>query len=706
VSGAADNRAYLGQELERLRLMLRRRALWVRHRLAADPLAEHRAAIVSDAQADSVAAGAERAAEAAFRRDDPQSGALGEQIRGADAALARSAAALADAGSPPAIDVLAARFGLAPLERDVLLLCLAPQIEPGFERLYAYLQDDVTRAYPTGHLAAALLAPPDDPAAVHAVLDRLAPDAPLRRYRLVTLAGGDELSPASRPLVLDDRVGDYLRGMNRPDLDVPLEPRPLDALPLSHDHELLVGQLGRWAAAEVSAGRWPALNLLGTPEVGADAVAVALSERLGLALRRLDLEALPPVGAERRDALRLIEREAALLRLAVYAEGREGAAAVSQLGALTIVSSEEPVELAPDGIAVRIPPVRAEDQSAMWIAAFGGAEAAPAGIERVVQQFDLGPRDIAGAAAAARARARLRDGSETARPEFDDVWQACRDRVGRRLDDLAQRIEPSSRWEDLVVPAELDRGLRELCSHVEQRAVVFGEWGFGQRITRGRGVAALFAGPSGTGKTMAAEVLAGYLQLELYRIDLAGVVSKYIGETEKNLRRIFDAAERSGAVLLFDEADALFGRRTDVKDSHDRYANIEVNYLLQRMEDYRGLAILATNRKAALDQAFLRRLRFVLDFPFPEVESRRAIWERALPPEAPRDDLDLDALSQLQIPGASIRSIALNAAFLAATEGTPIGTRHVRHAAQREYAKLDKLMTAAEFGGYPDPVPA
>ena len=225
-------------------------------------------------------------------------------------------------------------------------------------------------------------------------------------------------------------------------------------------------------------------------------------------------------------------------------------------------------------------------------------------------------------------------------------------------------------WNDIVVGDDVRRQLRELASQVEHRGRVYEPWGFGTKLGRGRGITALFAGPSGTGKTMAAEILARHLRLDLQRIDLAGVVSKYIGETEKNLRRVFDAAEASGAILFFDEADALFGTRTEVRDSHDRYANLEINYLLQRMEDYAGLAILATNRRSALDGAFVRRLRFIVEFPFPGGGDRRRIWERVFPAVAELDALDFGFLSRLEISGGNIRSIAINAAFLAAADGT------------------------------------
>jgi SpoVK/Ycf46/Vps4 family AAA+-type ATPase len=261
-------------------------------------------------------------------------------------------------------------------------------------------------------------------------------------------------------------------------------------------------------------------------------------------------------------------------------------------------------------------------------------------------------------------------------------------------------VEPQARWVDIVLPDPQLGTLRQIAVHVRHRLRVQEEWGFAARSSRGLGTAALFVGPSGTGKTLAAEVLAHELELDLFRIDLSQVVSKYIGETEKNLRAVFDAAERGGAVLLFDEADALFGKRSEVKDSHDRYANIEVSYLLQRMEAYRGLAILTTNLKAALDQAFWRRLRFVVQFPFPDVAQRTEIWRRAFPRAAPTEGLDPRQLAGLTVSGGTIANIALLAAYLAAEAGEPIRMGHVRAAARTEYAKLERPLTDAEVRGW------
>jgi SpoVK/Ycf46/Vps4 family AAA+-type ATPase len=235
---------------------------------------------------------------------------------------------------------------------------------------------------------------------------------------------------------------------------------------------------------------------------------------------------------------------------------------------------------------------------------------------------------------------------------------------------------------------------------VHRRGQVYNAWGFAAKSSRGLGISALFAGPSGTGKTMAAEVLANHLRLDLYRIDLSQVVSKYIGETEKNLRRVFEAAEGSGAILLFDEADALFGKRSEVKDSHDRYANIEVSYLLQQMEAYRGLAILTTNMKNALDPAFLRRIRFVAQFPFPDAPDRAEIWRRIFPAETPTDHLEIEKLARLNVAGGNIRNIALNAAFLAAGAGEPVRMNHLLRAVRSEYEKIEKPLTESEIGGW------
>jgi SpoVK/Ycf46/Vps4 family AAA+-type ATPase len=339
----------------------------------------------------------------------------------------------------------------------------------------------------------------------------------------------------------------------------------------------------------------------------------------------------------------------------------------------------------------------AAEQKTLWQSALGRHAASLNGqVEAVVTQFNLDVRGIH--AASAQVFQHLSTGSEDGSAPL--LWDACRVQARPRLDDLAQRIESAAVWDDLVLPEVQRQILRDIATHVRQRATVYETWGFAAKGTRGLGISALFAGPSGTGKTMAAEVLAHALRLDLYHIDLSAVVSKYIGETERNLRRVFDAAEEGGAILLFDEADALFGKRSEVKDSHDRYANLEVSYLLQRMEAYRGLAILTTNMKTALDQAFLRRLRFVVQFPFPDVAQRAEIWRGIFPVHTPTEGLEIQKLARLNIAGGNIRNIALHAAFLAADAGVPVRMAHLVLAARSEYAKLEKPLTEAEVAGW------
>jgi len=277
------------------------------------------------------------------------------------------------------------------------------------------------------------------------------------------------------------------------------------------------------------------------------------------------------------------------------------------------------------------------------------------------------------------------------------VWEICLARTSPQLGGLAQRLEPKATWDDIVLPEREFELLQQIAGQVGQRSRVYDEWGFREKMNRGFGINALFAGESGTGKTMAAEVIANDLNLHLYRIDLSSVVSKYIGETEKNLRRLFDAAEDGGAILFFDEADALFGKRSEVKDSHDRYANIEINYLLQRMEAYRGLAILATNLKGALDQAFLRRLRFIVNFPFPGLTERRAIWSGVFPGDTPTTDLDYDWLARLNLTGGSIHNVAINAAFSAAQAGGSVSMPVILEAARAEFRKLERPYNEADL---------
>lgn len=709
----AANRRYLESELHRLRLVLQRRVLWLRQQWQSDTLKAPQGLVISDARADALLAPEDSNAEVTFQLKDPKAKAVTRSIAEVDREINRQVESLANIGQAPSLEVLVRLFGLSKFERNVLLLCLAPELDPAFERLYGYVQDDLTRKYPTFHLAMTLFAGHGE--AWSQARGSLMSNGTLRRLRLVKLqpepfAGA---AAAACPLRIDERIGNYLLGVNRLDENVADLLRPLPPALLTASQQDLVQRLQQWLDGIGRQGPWPAFNLVGPPGAGKGALARALCERVRLQLYQLDAARLPGSALERQEMLRLLEREALLSQFAVYLDVAKTDESVlpsavspfedviEQLDVFLLVGSRERWQTRRRLIAVQLPKADTAAQRELWQQALAGVEHSLDGkLEALVQQFCFGPETIRHAIAAAQDFAAMNSSKKNVELSREDLWRACRQQTGWRLDELAQPIVPCHGWEDIVLPEDVYRQLQEIAAQAGCRHQVYEVWEFGRKLNRGRGISALFAGPSGTGKTLAAEILANHLDLSLYRIDLSGVVSKYIGETEKNLRKVFDAAEQSGAILFFDEADALFGKRSEVKDSHDRYANIEVNYLLQRMEDYRGIAILATNRKSLLDQAFLRRLRFLVDFPFPDATHRAGIWEKIFPNQAAVEGLDFAALSRLEIAGGNIKNIALNAAFLAASDGGAIRIEHVLQAARREYAKIDKLMLEAEFGPY------
>jgi hypothetical protein len=676
LAGARHHRLHL--ELRRVRKILERRVLWLRLQWKHDPLQSYGAMVVSDARADSLLAEADRGAELRFYRDDPDASAITREIGALDEERA------ADTTSP--LSEIRRTFGLTDFDVDAVVLCAAPELDPSLERVYAYVQDDAARRSATAHLAVALFAGEQDPLDL---LNRFDSSAPLMRFHLLA-ADTTVPSPAAvRPLHVEDRVLRHLLGLNRLDARVAGLLAPLTAGPLPSCQSAILERLAR--TIQTGSLARPVVNLVCGAGAGAGSFAAWLCQRLSVDARRLDASNLPARGPAREDMLQLIERDAMLSQFVVYVECDSPGPDwdwIDRIGAFLIVRSVARLRLRQGGLSLALPAPDPVSAGEMWTETLiDGDVAVPDRVEQVAQQFNFAPEAVPQVVADAIAHSEFEGGGPLSTAH---LWHACRSYADRQLDGLAQRVELRYEWNDLVLPEDAMAQLREIGSQVRQRHRVHVQWGFERTLQRGRGVAALFAGPSGTGKTMAAEVLARALDLDLYRIDLATVVSKYIGETEKNLKRLFDAADQGGAILFFDEADALFGKRTEVKDSHDRYANIEVNYLLQRMEDYRGLAVLATNRKTALDRAFLRRLRFLVDFPFPDFESRRRIWERSFPPEAPLCGISFDSLARMELAGGNIRNIALNAAFLAADDGE-IRPEHVGRAARREYAKIDQV---------------
>ncbi len=596
----------------------------------------------------------------------------------------------ADAETPelPALTLAATRLGLSPLDRLILALCAAPELEPRYGRLYAYLQDDVTRKLASPRLAAALIA--DETMPQSEVLARFAPGAALaRRGALRLLSGEPAMTLADRQVKVADRLAAFLLGA----VDL-ADAAPGNALRLVYPDDLT----GREAAAErlrlllaadtrlplmacgpdaaavlAAAAREPVVLLaareLERPEALADArLAAALHGGLFCIDGLEDLS-----GAERGRLLRAIDDSSE--RIVLVATSAREALALSERTTLT----------------VEVPAPAFATRCRAWRRLTGSDDA-----REVAAKFRLSIEQIRIAAEVSVLAAEARGGSA---PAPGDLDMGARHASSSRLGELATRLEPAYSWSDLVLAERQLEVLSSISAYLRHRDRVLSEWGYEATVSRTQGLKVLFAGESGTGKTMAAQVLGAELGLEMFRVDLAGVVSKYIGETEKNLERIFTAADGSNAILFFDEADALFGRRSQVSDAHDRYANIEVAYLLQRMEVYPGAVILATNFRRNIDDAFVRRLDFVIDFPFPEAEDRRRIWERVLPSAAPvAADLDLDFLAErFKLSGGAIRNCSLAAAFSAADEETQIEMRHLVRAVAQEYAKQGRLTLEADF---------
>lgn len=614
------------------------------------------------------------------------------------AKLEEASAALARAGEgepPPALLLLARQLGLSEFERNILLLCLGVELDTRIAALCARAQGDPGRPYPSFALAMMLF---DKPA-----WEALSPERPLRYWRLLEIN-----QPGAQPLTTsalraDERIVSYVKGLNY--IDDRLAPL-LSPLPQVAGETLPASQRATATSivSTLTAARKPVgpVVLLGRDRDSKRQVAGAVAASLGLHFYRLPADVLPSHVGELETLARLWQRDSLLLPLALYvdahdvdkstnADGTLGRLTrfVLRTGGLVFVDSRDGAAASFDrALAVEVDRPTPAEQRALWDAALGEASGDIAA--RLAGQFNLNQDGIASVVALAR---------QNAAPEALEhrLWQHCLAKTRPGMDRLAEKLEAKATWDDIVLPEQEAGLLRQITAQVQVRARVYDDWGFRARMNRGLGISALFAGDSGTGKTMAVEVLANALKLDLYRIDLSAVVSKYIGETEKNLRQVFDAAEDGGAILFFDEADAIFGKRSEVKDSHDRYANIEINYLLQRMEAYRGLAILATNMKSVLDSAFMRRLRFIVNFPFPGVAERKRMWERVFPVQTKTDGLDHDRLARFNLTGGSIHNIALNAAFLAAQNGGVVTMPLVFEAARNEFRKLDRPINEADF---------
>jgi SpoVK/Ycf46/Vps4 family AAA+-type ATPase len=711
-----DNYAHVGDELRKLDLLIQRRVDAFRRRiqtmqkiLPAQPMYIHHEEVDWLLSHHCLSRGQNEGSESVDRQLELLQSHINDKVN--ETANRRIFLALPH---------LAYLFGLSAFELEAVIVCLAPELDRKYDKLYAYLQDDITRKKPSIDLVLNLLC--ESEAEQWRARTFFSDSAPLFRTELL-LKSNDPQSPSGSSglaqfLHLDSRVLSYLLGDSALDgrltgiVNV-LQPLPsLETVPVD---PMIKAKLRRFTERRFSANnrsrKRAILNIHGPYGAGKKELARGVCGLLNCPLVRLDMELLVAEDLNREQILRLAFREGLLLQGALYIDNadvllkeensakaltKKLAQLCNEFGWLTFLAGEKPwicngtfelQDFLSVGLSIPEVPLR----KAAWEHALAPLTKDVTWADQLAAQFHLTPGQIRDAADCAAGQCALSGNEENL--TLPDLFKACRSQSNQKLGELALKIDPRYSWGDIVLPEEKLAQLKEICSQVKHRYRVFGEWGFGQKLSHGKGISVLFSGPSGTGKTMAAEVIAHELRLDLYKIDLSGVVSKYIGETEKNLAKVFQEAEASNAILFFDEADALFGKRTEVSDSHDRYANIETSYLLQKMEEYEGVVILATNLRENMDEAFTRRIRFIVEFPFPDEVSRLKIWQTHFPKEAPlTEDIDYKYLSkQFQIAGGNIKNIVLNAAFLAAENGGVISMEHILQGTKREFEKIGKL---------------
>jgi hypothetical protein len=718
-----SNLQYLSDELRCLDLRLRQQILRQTARTPRDSSSPFAGLVITDAEISDLLA------QSDYVTGEPshQQGELEQATAALQSEIKARRAASLQAGVQLPLPRLTELFGLTEFEERCLVICLAPEVHRKYDKLYAYIQDDATRRKPGIDLALNVLCTgwPE------ALLARASfdPSASLLKFKLIQIADArtDGQTPLlSRVMKLDDRIASFLMGQSH--LDGRLEQFARMVFPREGTlgliaEDKLYRQTNSFVQANFSETRSKgpnvALYLHGSANLDKRLIIEAVCRTFSLPLLVADVEAMKAGALAFEQAAWLLGRETALQSAALLLENAdclvgepdrhrlelnslsESAKTFSRLTFMFGSRHWQPQNFHRErlflSIAVSRPDLGACKR--LWEQGLAARERLADNVDSAVLagKFRFGLSQIQDALDAAENLARWRS-PENWRITAPDLFAACRAQASPKLGALAQKIEPRYAWSEIVLPHDNLAQLKELCQQAQYRHRVYGEWGFDRKLSLGKGLNALFSGPPGTGKTMAAEVIAGPLELDLYRIDLSQVVSKYIGETEKNLHQIFQEAQAAHAILFFDEADALFGKRSEVKDAHDRYANIEVGYLLQKMEEYEGVAILATNHGQNVDEAFLRRMHFIIDFPFPDHEYRRRIWQVVFPHEAPlANEVDFELLArEIKLAGGNIKNIALAAAFYAAGDGQAIKMPHLWHAARREHQKLGRTWENAK----------
>jgi SpoVK/Ycf46/Vps4 family AAA+-type ATPase len=668
-------------------------------------------------------------------REEPEGDARAAALRETARALrtdidARTATSI-KRGVALALPHLSALFGLTTFETRILLAALAPEVDAKFGTLFAYLQDDAARRRPSADLAIRLFVAPAQRLKALAAFSH---HATLPRLRLLSGFHSSTDPLPNRTLALDTLLVSALLGHTGldPNLQACVNPvtsnRALAELRWDADlRRRLLDMTMSFAETATELQSRLVIHFHGPAGTGKRTLAAAVCRELGVPLVRIDLRAILARFEDFEHTLFVLLRQALVERSAVFldhfeavtgdenksSEHRKGICrAVNQLAWLVFIGTEtawSPGDMFRPNhtVSIGLPPPNLVERRRLWEAASAAraSTAAPFAPDidwrEIAVKFRVTPGVMNAAVDAAEAAARLR-APRSSPITVEDLHRGLYTQSNEKLSALARKLAPHHAWPNIILPANAMTQLRELCAHVRHRHTVFTDWGFEGTLSLGRGMCALFSGQSGVGKTMAVEVIANELALEVYKIDLSTVVSKYIGETEKNLSRVFREAETSNAILFFDEADALFGKRSEVKDAHDRYANIEINYLLQRIEEFEGLVILASNLRKNIDDAFFRRMQFVIEFPLPDVAHRYGIWKQHFPADAPiGEDVDLVYLAErFTLSGGGIKNVVVSAAFLAAAEGRPIRMRHLIHATRREYEKSGRLCTENDFGVY------
>jgi len=600
---------------------------------------------------------------------------------------------------PSTLDTICETFALNDFEKKILLMCAGVELMSDFGALITKLQGHKDLAHPTFNLAMAYLS--------GATWEAVSPLAGLRKWNLINIKNTSVLVKSK--LIIDESVLHYLTGVNYLDerLDNLITTLKFD-IHLVPSQKKLVKDISSKVFKNSESTQAAIISLEGNENEDQLMIAGAIAQKHDRELCHLSVHAIPNNRNEIRILAKIWNREAALNKQALYINTNNLGEAdatktqaiidfISHIKSLVILNHADwLLRLNKTYYNFTVHKPTRKEQLTLWKKSLGEiSQSIDKHLKDVVAHFDLGASTIVEAATEIN---HLLSDDEKEQTYIESlIWETCCKHTRPKVDNLAHLIKPIATWKDIVLPEDQTTTLKEIANQVKNRVKVYDDWGFAEKSTRGFGISALFTGESGTGKTMAAEVLANELKLDLYRIDLSQVVNKYIGETEKNLKRIFDAAEAGGAILLFDEADALFGKRSEVKDSHDRYSNIEIGYLLQRMEAYQGLAILTTNMKNAIDDAFLRRIRFVIHFKKPDAENRAIIWKQVFTSKTKLGSLDYTALSRINFPGGNIRNIALNAAFRGANDNNEVQMYHIYDAILSECDKIEKNLSRVDI---------